>query len=272
MKHLLATCVLAFCVAPMFAQQRTIVYEKTINLHATIQNEEMKAFVPPTRSTKHELLVADSVTLYKAIIDTQGEAFEQGDGRMRRLNFGGGGDDEVYYNTQSKIRVRGTEFFGDPYVVTDTVTRLKWKLTDETKTILNHSCKKAILISTVARNATFSQFRMNRSRPDSANTSQVRRDTTTRVDTTIAWFATDLPVSSGPEVFSGLPGLIMELEMARGSVKILAIEEKNEVAVKKIKAPTKGKKLSSAEYTDEIQKKMEELNQRGGGRNMRIQL
>lgn len=271
MKHILVTCLLGFYLAPLFAQQRTIVYEKTVNLHANIQNEDMKAFVPPTRSTKHELLIADTLTLYKAIIDTQGEVFEQGDGRVRRFTFAGGADEEIFYNTQSKIRIRSTEFFGDPYVITDTASRLKWKLTEETKTILNHPCKKAFMIATGSRSTTITRFRSNVNRADSSESSKIRQDSSARTDTIIAWYATDFPVSGGPEMFAGLPGLIMELELMKGAMKIVAIEEKNEVAIKKIRAPTKGKKMSSDEYTEEIQKKMEELNQRGGGRNMRIQ-
>lgn len=54
-----------------------------------------------------------------------------------------------------------------------------WQITDSTKTILDYTCQMAV-----------SDFRGRR---------------------WIAWFAQDIPISDGPWKFSGLPGLIMEV-------------------------------------------------------------
>ena len=64
-------------------------------------------------------------------------------------------------------------------------TPQSWTLTDEHKDVLGYSCQKAT-----------ARFR--------------GRDYT-------AWVATDIPISNGPWLLGGAPGLILELMMPRGS-------------------------------------------------------
>jgi len=46
-----------------------------------------------------------------------------------------------------------------------------------------------------------------------------------------AWFIRDIPVSAGPDVFMGLPGLIVELDLLRSVIKISKIEKTNKADI-----------------------------------------
>ena len=48
-------------------KQGTIIYERKINMHKTIQDEQMKAMIPEFRTSKHMLLFSDSVSMYKLV-------------------------------------------------------------------------------------------------------------------------------------------------------------------------------------------------------------
>ncbi|MDR0954854.1 MAG: GLPGLI family protein [Rikenellaceae bacterium] len=66
------------------------------------------------------------------------------------------------------------------YLYEETLLPIPWTLSSETKTILSYTCRKAT--------ATF------------------------RGRSYTAWFTTDIPISSGPWKFGGLPGLILQIE------------------------------------------------------------
>jgi len=71
----------------------------------------------------------------------------------------------------------------------------------------------------------------------------------------VAWYTTDINLSAGPDGFGGLPGLIIQLEVNRvvTTLKKIDFSDKN----LNIKLPTKGKKLTEAEF-DALMKDMVE--------------
>jgi GLPGLI family protein len=53
-----------------------------------------------------------------------------------------------------------------------------------------------------------------------------------------AWFALSLPVSSGPERFGGLPGLILEVDINKGALLITAESVNLKPVNEELKKPT----------------------------------
>jgi GLPGLI family protein len=84
--------------------------------------------------------------------------------------------------------------------------------------------------------------------------------------TLIAWFTTDIPVPAGPEVQGQLPGIILAYETngGRTTYKALEIFAKPDLAA--IKEPTKGKKVTRLQFTEETRKLMDEMQKNGGMR------
>lgn len=203
-----------------------IVYEQKADLHRRIpaENAQMKAMIPPTRTTKFELYFADNQSLYKAVEEEPdlNEATPDGGGIVMR--FSGGAENEYYRNFSTKKAVEKRELMETVYLIDDSLRSQAWKLEDgETKTILGHVCKKAIA-------------------------------KTDRGSDVIAWYAEDIPVAAGPESFNGLPGLILCLDINKSEIVYTAVSLTN-ADKKNIKAPTKGKKVSPAEFA-KIQKEV----------------
>ena len=85
-----------------------------------------------------------------------------------------------------------------------------------------------------------------------------------------AWYTPQIPTSTGPGEYGGLPGLILELNAHRTTILCSKIEM-NTKDTSDIKKPTKGKEVSREEYQKIVKEKTEEMraNFRGGGRGGR---
>ena len=77
-----------------------------------------------------------------------------------------------------------------------------------------------------------------------------------------------IPVSQGPGEYTGLPGLILEVNADKTTVLCTKIVL-NPTEKKEIKAPSKGKEVTRKEYNDIVKKKMEEMREMYGGRRGR---
>ena len=86
--------------------------------------------------------------------------------------------------------------------------------------------------------------------------------------TVTAWYTPQIPVSSGPDVYWGLPGLILELNAGRTTMLCTEVAINSEEPIK-IKAPAKGKKVTRDEYTDIVKVKTQELKERFKNRGNR---
>ena len=80
-----------------------------------------------------------------------------------------------------------------------------------------------------------------------------------RSDTSVvvAWYALDIPVSAGPET-GGLPGLILELDINKGSIVFKAVEISEKIKLQSIKEPTNGRRISAEDFRKERQKLFEQ--------------
>ncbi len=112
------------------------------------------------------------------------------------------------------------ETLGKTYIITDSLKAPKWKIMNELKDIGGYMCMKATTYDEV------------------------------RKQPVVAWFCADIPVSVGPERYTGLPGLILELTADNEAVTITAklIDIKNKPEIPKLSKKLKGKKVSQAEF------------------------
>ncbi|HWB28051.1 MAG TPA: GLPGLI family protein [Chitinophagaceae bacterium] len=218
------------CAAGIYAQtkQGTIVYERKIDVHRHMQDEQMKAMVPQFQTANYDLVFKDSITVYKAAPkDDAPDPFDNGGGGGAHIvmRFNGPGDDGVLYkNFGSNQQLQESTLDDKKYIVTDSIKQPQWKLADETQTILNHVCKKATT-------------------------------TTERGSNVVAWYTEDIQVPAGPDRFCGLPGAILKIDIDSGSVVFTATDIQPKADTKDLKAPTSGKLITQADF----QKKMDEV-------------
>ncbi len=249
-------------VADAQMKEGRITYERIVQNNFRVQgmDPEVANRIPRTRTDHFELMFGNNQSLWKILPDANAEANSFGEGNRMTMRFGGmGADDEVYYNFETGKRIDKRELSGKNYLVDDSIRKLSWKISDETKTISGYTARKA----TTQRIGTRSVMSME-------NGEMKRQDV---ADTTIilAWFTAQIPVPAGPEFQGQLPGLIIELDMNNGRTVYKATEISAKVSTDKIKEPKGGKRITNADFAKEREKLMEEMRRNmPSGSNVRI--
>ena len=225
-KYFLNAAFIISVVANAQIKQGTIIYERKVDVHRRMQDEQMKAMVPQFQTAKSQLIFNGSVSVYKALPeDNAPDPFDNGGGNRIMIKIGGPGDNAVLYKNYSNQKfVEQTELADKEYIIDDTIDISSWKLSDETKTVLNHVCKKATM-------------------------------KTERGSDVTAWYAEDIPSPVGPDTFGGLPGAILLMDINNAEMVYAATEFKNEADSKELSEPSKGKHLTRAEFD----KKLDEM-------------
>lgn len=184
-----------------------------------------------------------------------------GRGGMRMMMFGGGASGEYYKNIQTKTATKENEFSGKYFLVKDELENYEWKMEQETKMIGNYLCFKA---TTVIERPMRREMQFGRRSPEEREEQEKKakeQENIMELVTVTAWYTLDIPVSTGPGDYWGLPGLILEVDA--GETKILCTKivlnpkEKGE-----IKEPSKGKVLTQEEYDTLVEEKTKEMRER----------
>jgi GLPGLI family protein len=86
-----------------------------------------------------------------------------------------------------------------------------------------------------------------------------------------AWFTPQIPVSMGPELFTGLPGLILAVDIDGQNVILATSVDLNIPDMEKVKVPKEGQKTSQEEFDKILAEKVKEwevrrANRQGGRR------
>ena len=194
-----------------------------------------------------------------------------GFGAMMMGSFTAG---KQYKNIKTHQFLQDQEFFGKQFLITDSIPKLNWEMTSETKQIGKYICMKATAMKPVDK---MDFTKMRRKKKDDTKKEDKVKDSSSVSNSFMddieipkevkvtAWYTMQIPVSNGPGEYAGLPGLI--LEVSEGKTTILCSKitlnptEKGEIV-----APTKGKKVTKKEYGEITKKKMEEMQEMYGGR------
>ena len=183
------------------------------------------------------------------------------------------GQGSIYKNISDKNMIEDIEMFSKRFLVSEKMEPLQWEMGMETKKIGNYTCYKATLVkedTKVDWGAIFSRRRNNKKK-DSTKTSENMPEK--KMLTVTAWYTPQIPVSTGPDVYWGLPGLILELNAGRTTMLCTEVSI-NSDEVLEIQEPKKGKKVTRVAYTKIVKEKTAELKERfknrGRGNNRRL--
>lgn len=100
--------------------------------------------------------------------------------------------------------------FEETFLVKDTTRNIKWKITGETRVIAGYTCRRA---NAIVMDSIY----------------------------VVAFYTDAIPVSSGPETFSGLPGMILGVALPHDHVTWFATSVSDKPLDKPIVPPAKGK-------------------------------
>lgn len=132
------------------------------------------------------------------------------------------------FETQTNYEV--FTMLGKKYLLQDSIHGQDWKILNDMKEVAGHVCMNAFWEDTL------------------------------KMQKVSAWFALDIPVSSGPERFCGLPGLILEVDVNDGGMIITADKIETRKLTNELDLPkkNKGKKITEAEFFSLMKKHVDE--------------
>lgn len=218
----------------------SIIYNEKINVHAMLppQAQAYKDMIPEFREQKKELLFNESISKYANKEAAPGEeevkTNTQGNVQMRFKRMED--KSETIYDIEKKEKLEFKEFMDRPFIITEenAMGEIKWKIGAGQKEILGYICQEAIYFG--------------------------------EKDTVLAWFAPQIPVSTGPRGMGNLPGMILEMDINDGKTHIVATEiVAKEIDSKELAIKGKGKKVTSEEFKTIVEEKQKEMKEMYGG-------
>ncbi len=239
--------ILLCCLCSVFSfSQNTegeIIYEEKINIHKNLppEAEAMKERIPEFRTTE-KVLYFNKEEAYYARVPKEKRKKKDGEfrdrrngrrGRGMRMMGGRGGKGKLYTDISNGNTLSATELMGKKFLVSGTSQEYSWKMTGESKQVGSYLCQKAI-----------------------------HKDSTSTI---VAWFSPMIPVSIGPDQYSGLPGVILHIDINDGDRTITAQEVNLKVLEKNvIIRPTEGEAIRQEEFESLREEKMEEMRKEFG--------
>ena len=224
---LILNFILFFSVAAM-AQYTTvgkIEYERKMNVYAQIDDygdmdadwvASIKASTPQFKSYFFDLYFNGQKSIYKP-------GRELDNNTSRTIGEGPAKDNIVVTDFNAKKVTAIKQVYEQKFFVQDSMRKIEWKEKEEIRTIANFKCHKAVgrICDSVY---------------------------------VVAFYTEDIPPSGGPEMFGGLPGMIMELAIPRlhttwTATKVeLTVPAETDFAISE-----KGKKVTEKELYETIQ-------------------
>lgn len=157
------------------------------------------------------------------------------------------GKETVYKNIQEKRYTEQKDFFGKTFLISGSLHMPNWKMHNEQKNIGTYTCYKAVW----AQKCTL----------DKLDKETGKFKTTLDTLLTTVWYTPEIPVSNGPGMLYGLPGLILEVQRGKLTIACSEIILNPEKKIQ-ITAPKKGKKVNASEFKKIQEKKIKEINMR----------
>jgi len=142
--------------------------------------------------------------------------------------FGGGSNGIYYSNSNEKNTLAQKSAFGELLLISYQFPN--WELTSETKKIGDFVCYKAIKKQNNRKSKTLEE----------------------------AWYTSEIPVQFGPNIYNGLPGLVLEVKV--GKLRIIAskinLKDEKKIIIEK---PDKGTRISEEDYIKKATKIADEF-------------
>ncbi len=202
--------------AQVFIDKGMIEYEVKVNNHKAMGEgtwaDMMRDKFPKLSTSYYQLTFNTDKSIY---------LFNRKDEKTK-MPWGNEGEDNVWFNDyKSESFVQQKSVFGDTYILTDSLIKIDWKMTNETREIAGFNCRKAVgkLFDSVY---------------------------------VFAFYTDEITVSGGPMGLHGLPGMILGVTIPRMFSSWVASKlEINGVNYNALNTPpTKGKKKKAKDLQE----------------------
>ena len=220
---LLAVCFVK--AQTQFITSGKIEFERRTNVHRLFFADEeggsfyemIKKSIPQFRNDYFDLFFTEKKSVFKPGKDSD---------IPKRIGFFGqppGFENNVYMDLETNTGISQKQIYEQSFLITDSLKKLEWKITSETRTIAGFECRKALtkICDSVV---------------------------------VVAFYTEEIVPSAGPESFHGLPGMILGLAIPRLYTTWFAtkLELTGATDEKKISPPLKGKKATNKEMITSV--------------------
>jgi GLPGLI family protein len=219
-----------------FIHSGTIEFERKENLRNEFQGEsdladEIRKNMPENKVTYFDLRFAGDISLFQPGRDNPDNV---------RMWDAPGSDNIVYCDRKTQQQVSQKNIFGSTLLLADSLRRLQWRITPDTRIIAGFECRRA---TTVILDSVF----------------------------VVAFYTDQIVPSSGPESFGGLPGMILGMVIPKLHTSWYATHlTLNEPKV--LIPPKKGKKMTYTEMLATLQESLKDWGDYGKPYIMRVML
>lgn len=206
-----------------FVTEGTIEYEKSVNTYAIFRKlyaginrmyggdmqDEYRKTHPQFLKLKSTLTFSKDKTLYKPEEKENEDQSSYISPMVKQNNI-------VYTDLARRMSISQKQVVDETYLLSDSSRKINWKITSEQREIAGYECRRAnaVILDSVY---------------------------------VVAFYTDDIPVSGGPESFTGLPGMILGLALPHENITWFATKVNDQtVAPGVIKPPSKGKSITAA--------------------------
>jgi GLPGLI family protein len=141
----------------------------------------------------------------------------------------------VYHDFDKNQRLEQLEYMTRIFLVQSEIEAVAWKLGSEKKKVLEYTCMSATV--------------------------------TLDDQEIVAWFSPEIPVSLGPSIFGGLPGLILAVERNGETAYVATSVKLSPPAEESMVKPDKGSKVTQEEFAAIQEEKEKERKENPGVEN-----
>jgi len=228
------------CIRPASAQSNTIFisqgkieYERSINVYAQMSNDEdgewtelRKKMTTHFKTAYFDLLFNRNKSLYRP-------GRESNDKDNSFMFQPPAQNNTIYSDLDGEKGISQKNIFEELFLVQDSLRKIKWKLTTETRNIAGFTCRRAnaIIMDSIY---------------------------------VVAFYTDEILTSGGPESFTGLPGMILGVALPHEHVSWFATKvEAITVPDTQLAPPAKGKKTDNAALVQLVQKSLKDWGKEG---------
>jgi len=224
-----------------FTTSGTIEFDRTINMYAIIKkqiNKDNEAFMQPVfeayqkanpqfRTQKSMLTFTGNKALFVPVPDETATNMMFGDTPSSQQN------NTIFTDVSTGISATQKTVFEDIFLVKDSVRKINWKITDETRDIAGYTCRRA---NAIVMDSIY----------------------------VVAFYSDEIPLSVGPESFTGLPGMILGLALPHDNIKWFATKVTDmTIPDNKVQAPKKGKAVNNKQLRAKLDEAMTDWGDEG---------
>jgi len=213
-----------------FVESGVITFEKRVNMYAKIKNrvgnssfmeqafEQYQKTNPQFKSFKYSLAFDHTKTRFWPH-EAPGTASGGFFGNDPSIDMG----NTVVTDLLAGQSIGQKSVYEETYLITDSTRRIQWRITNEAREIAGYECRRAnaLVLDSIY---------------------------------VVAFYTDQIPVSGGPESFTGLPGMILGVALPHENVTYFATNvDDRPVSAKELEAPKKGKAVNYRELKAQLE-------------------